>query len=419
MSRKAPTIEELYTRKDALKRHRSAALVNEREQFLLHLVRHGTSRINVQNVALYLVLAIRVLKLESLRDIEQQEIEGAIHQYWGHRLSPRSCFSGCHSAYRLRYAVTKWLRFHGRLKSVVSPREPFQERLSDFTEFMKSMPLMSSTIDTHRRHALSFLRWFSTHKKSLSRASCADSDKFIAAKTSAGWAAATLASTAQSVRAFFRYAETRGWCRPGIAESVTAPRRRTLATPCQGRQWAEVRRLMDSIKGKDRASIRAKAVVSIIATYALRSSEVARLRESDFDWRTGTLTVRRSKRGPFQRHPLNPLVRRAVLKYIEVRPECSCEQLFLTLKTPYRGASKRSFYELTSRRLKQIGISRGRMGPHSIRHARATSLLQEGASIKEIGDFLGHRNPESSLVYAKFDVELLRPVAEFSLGSLL
>ena len=42
MSRKAPTIEELYTRKDALKRHRSAPLVNEREQFLLHLVRHGT-----------------------------------------------------------------------------------------------------------------------------------------------------------------------------------------------------------------------------------------------------------------------------------------------------------------------------------------------------------------------------------------
>ena len=43
-------------------------------------------------------------------------------------------------------------------------------------------------------------------------------------------------------------------------------------------------------------------------------------------------------------------------------------------------------------------------------------LLRNGSTVKEIGDFLGQRHPESPLFYAKFDVELLRAVADFKLG---
>ena len=38
--------------------------------------------------------------------------------------------------------------------------------------------------------------------------------------------------------------------------------------------------------------------------------------------------------------------------------------------------------------------------------------------MKAIGDFLGHRNPASTAVYAKVDVQSLRKVADFNLGGL-
>ncbi len=46
-------------------------------------------------------------------------------------------------------------------------------------------------------------------------------------------------------------------------------------------------------------------------------------------------------------------------------------------------------------------------------------LLRGGMTIREIGDFLGQRHPESPLFYAKFDVEMLREVADFSLEGLI
>jgi site-specific recombinase XerD len=46
-------------------------------------------------------------------------------------------------------------------------------------------------------------------------------------------------------------------------------------------------------------------------------------------------------------------------------------------------------------------------------------LLAQGFSLKEIGDYLGHRNPDSTRVYAKVDLAGLREVADFDLGGVL
>lgn len=42
-----------------------------------------------------------------------------------------------------------------------------------------------------------------------------------------------------------------------------------------------------------------------------------------------------------------------------------------------------------------------RWRPHTFRHARATSLLRRGVSLKVIGDVLGHRVPEATAIYCK------------------
>jgi DNA-binding transcriptional MerR regulator len=53
-----------------------------------------------------------------------------------------------------------------------------------------------------------------------------------------------------------------------------------------------------------------------------------------------------------------------------------------------------------------------------LRHACASHLLDEGFSIKEIGDHLGHRSPRSTQIYAKVERKKLAQVATAKLSSL-
>jgi len=50
----------------------------------------------------------------------------------------------------------------------------------------------------------------------------------------------------------------------------------------------------------------------------------------------------------------------------------------------------------------------GKKGPHAFRHARAVSLLRSSASLKVIGDVLGHRSVDSTAADRKLATEDLR-----------
>src|SRR5215470_17525315 len=61
-------------------------------------------------------------------------------------------------------------------------------------------------------------------------------------------------------------------------------------------------------------------------------------------------------------------------------------------------------------RFDALGIrSKGR-GPHALRHACATHLLKKGTPLKDIADFLGHRNAKAVGIYAKFDTRFAFPL---------
>ena len=47
-------------------------------------------------------------------------------------------------------------------------------------------------------------------------------------------------------------------------------------------------------------------------------------------------------------------------------------------------------------------------GAHQFRHALATHMLLQGASLVEIGQMLRHRGPQTTSIYAKVDLDALR-----------
>jgi integrase/recombinase XerD len=314
--------------------------------------------------------------------------------------------------------MRKFLRFHSKFKVQKSTHQPFVQELERFSEYNRCRGLVPGSIESHRHKAATFLKWYSLRSNSLARLSVRHVDRFVAAKRRDGWSGATVSSAMQALRIFVRYGHTQGWC-PNIAEGIKGPYHSRLGSKPKGRSWTEVVKLLDATKGEDLASVRARAALSLISTYALRSSEVRRILLTDFDWKKEALTMRRSKRGRKQTLPLQREVTQAVLKYIRLRPRCSDRHLFISLRPPFRSIERGAIYGLTSYRLKKIGVTTGHLGPHAIRHARAMQLLRSGTSVREIGEFLGQSHPESPLFYTNFDVELLREVADFKLGGLI
>jgi integrase/recombinase XerD len=404
-----------------LNRHRDAPMLNEREVFLRHLQQQGTSRVALRNLSGELIHVVRLLQMEKLRDISQEEIHRAAQRWARQQRSNPKAHSCGNSASFFIYAAKKWLCFHGRLKPSSAPRTRFADQLGDFALYMtEEQGLSPQSVRSHCWKTSKFLSWVGERHRLLARVSVEDVDKFLAMKGAAGWNRKSVSVAAQALRAFFRYAETRGWCAAGFAKGIQAPRIYQYEDLPEGPTEKEVRQLVQSVKGSGQAAQRTRAILMLFAVYGLRSGEVSRLQLRDFDWRQEVFVVNHSKGGGSQCYPLQREVGDAILHYLkEARPRCACRHLFVTLHPPYRSVGTSTLWLITSRRIKAAGLRFRHTGPHSLRHACATRLLLQGASFKEIGDVLGHRSLESVGIYAKVDLNALRAVANVNLGGLL
>jgi site-specific recombinase XerD len=231
-----------------------------------------------------------------------------------------------------------------------------------------------------------------------------------------GWARRTVQTQAEHLRGFFRYAEMHGWP-TGLAPAIQSPRVFSQTSLPRGPSWDDVRRLIATTEGDRPADIRDRAILLLLAVYGLRADEVRRLRVEDFDWDLERLTVTCPKSRRTRTFPLCRSVGDAVLRYLkEVRPRSSYRAVFMSIRYPIRPLG--NVWRIVAKRLRPLGVSLPHHGPHCLRHACASHLLTRGLSLKEIGDHLGHRRPDSTRIYAKVDLAGLRQVADFDLGGL-
>ena len=402
-------------------RQEAAPLIQEREAFLEHLLQQGTSLAAARGVSWQLLNVIRLLKLTELRDVWIDEIKETAQRWERQQRTNSFAHSYKHSVSFFVYVAKKWLRFAGVLKQPATPRMRFADKIDEFLRWAtEERGLSALTVRSHRYKVTLFLRWFSERRRSLIALRLTDVDDYLISKGATGWSRKSACDYANSLRSFIRYAEQRGWCKQGIAGGIISPRLYQHEGLPEGPQWKDVQRLLKGVKGDSVAALRARAVLLLLTVYGLRSGEISRLLLSDFDWRQETFTVNHSKRGGVQKYPLQREVGEAILEYIrKARPATSSTNLFLTLKPPYRGVGYSSLWRITSLRIDAAGIRCRRRGPHCLRHACATHLLEQGASLKVIGDLLGHRDSNSTRIYAKVHLQQLRRVADFDLGGLL
>lgn len=215
-----------------------------------------------------------------------------------------------------------------------------------------------------------------------------------------------------ALRSFLRWLHQRGDTDTDLAGCVPAVSGWRLATLPKSIAPEQVEILLQHC---DRATVvgrRDYAILLLLARLGLRAGEVVGLELDDIDWEAGEIVVR-GKGGRFDRLPLPPDVGVALAAYLrEGRPSCSTRRVFVRVIAPCRGfAGSAAICVIVRHALNRAGIESSRTGAHVLRHTLATTMLNRGASLAEIGEVLRHRSLDATAIYAKVDLAALRTLA--------
>ena len=152
-------------------------------------------------------------------------------------------------------------------------------------------------------------------------------------------------------------------------------------------------------------AVRFKAMLELMYAAGLRVSELVSLEESQVDLDVGF--VRAFGKGGKERIvPIGEKAVVAVQAYLEARKEKS-HVLFLN-KSGTR-LSDRQVRNIINKYLKKTSIQQ-KVSPHMLRHTFATHLLNRGADLRSVQEFLGHVNLSTTQIYTHLTTEKLKNV---------
>lgn len=305
------------------------------------------------------------------------------------------------------------LREEGVIAGPFVPQPVYLELLEGYSQHLRrDRGLAENTVHCYRRYVRDFLgsRGEAVRPDELTRLTADDLLAF-GRQRAADQGASAWKNLASSLSHFYRWLALRGHGGRHLIGALPPRRHYRLANvPC-ALSREQVQRLLSVVDRHQRNGRRNYAMLLLAATYGLRSCEVQALKVDDINWSDEEFHVFSSKTGHRHRLPLTRSVGEAILDYLrEERPDSRHREVFLSSAPPH-GPMRSKINQWLSRCYDKAGIETPRRGTHTLRHSLAIHMLRDGATLKTIGDVLGHRSPDTTVIYTKLHVDDLRSVA--------
>jgi integrase/recombinase XerD len=216
-----------------------------------------------------------------------------------------------------------------------------------------------------------------------------------------------------TIRMFLRYLVVYNLCDPNLVDALPTIAHWKRASCPHYLSKEEVEKLIAVCNPATAEGARDMAVLLLLVRLGLRAGDIVHLRRADIDWEHGALQLT----GKGRRQSALPLpqdVGDAILNYVEHwRPDVRDEHVFLRVNAPFVPlADSSAVSSLVRRAARRAGLSARRIGAHILRHTAATLMLREGASLQTISHVLRHQSLDTTVIYAKVDVELLSEIAQ-------
>jgi len=342
--------------------------------------------------------------IRRLRDLSQAQLL---------ELAPRYSQDDIGLAAAIR-SLAEFLDGRGLLARPAVRLSPSERLIVAFrTHLDRDRGLAEITREHHGSTAAELLQFigFDKDRRALRRLDSSEIEAFIK-RIATRLGRASIQHAVAHVRSFLRFLAGRGEIACGSTIPIDTPRLYRGERLPRSLSWKTVKQFLAAIDRSTPMGRRDYAMFLLIATYGLRASEVAALRLDHIEWRAERLRVPRPKVTTPIVLPLTEEVGAALLDYLRHgRPDLPCREVFLRVRAPAgpiaSTAVTEAFQGWTRRGRLQISYQ----GPHCLRHSLAVHLLRRGASLKAIGELLGHRSAEATCVYLRLHVEDLRDAA--------
>jgi site-specific recombinase XerD len=288
-----------------------------------------------------------------------------------------------------------------------------QRLLSEFRRYLLSeRGLAERTIEHYTEAAQAFLVSRAADDARVVRQwSAADVLTFVQ-RRSVNRPSAHMQQLCTGLRAFLRYLCFRGHTESDLSKCVPRIAHWRLATLPKSLSAGQVDRMLLSCRRDTAGGRRDHAVLLLLSRLGLRAEEMRRLTLDDLHWQRGELTVRGKGRGP-EAMPLPQDVGEALAAYLtHGRPASGSRSVFVRLTPPHDPyGDSNAFGNIVRRAMRRAAVDAPSKGTHIFRHTVATEMLRAGASLREIGHLLRHRDEDTTRLYAKVDLVRLRTLA--------
>jgi len=211
------------------------------------------------------------------------------------------------------------------------------------------------------------------------------------------------------LRVFFRFLRKEGIITSDPLEKVILPKRKKTL-PVFVEEGA-LDKLLDEIDfGSDFTGLRNLLIIEMLYLTGMRRSELTGLRTMDVDFSGATIKVT-GKRNKQRIIPLSgPFVSR-IKEYMRFRNEVAGagneSWLFITAKG--NKLYDKYVYNIVRSYLAMVTTIE-KKSPHVLRHTFATHMLNRGADLNAIKEFLGHANLSATQVYTHNTFEKLKKI---------
>ena len=271
----------------------------------------------------------------------------------------------------------------------------------------KKRRLSDNTLMSYKHDLYDYSAYLSSNSLTVTKARKNTVTAYLSLMQRNGKSVTTIARTLASVRGLYKYLNVIERMKRNPTDGISAPKtERKLPEILTVR---EVDRLLSGPSGEDFKSVRDKAMLELLYATGIRASELIALKNDDIEIDKEILRCEGEDRRVL---PFGVLAKTAISKYLEISPfhnGTKEQSTYLFVNVYGKQLTRQGFWKIIKQYKKSAGIEK-EINPKILRTSFAAHLLENGADIKSLQEFMGHSSLASTQFYENLKSSKLREV---------
>ena len=280
----------------------------------------------------------------------------------------------------------------------MNPDSHENQALDSYLRFiLTEKGLSRNTASSYKRDITNFINWLNYQKIPLNKSSNDDAEHFIKYLAQQDLTAASINRKISSLKGFFNHLLNINLIGINPFGDVLLQSKQKNIPKSISEE--DVMKLLDSPNPNSFIGKRDKAILELLYATGMRISELINIEYANFDFERCVVKVR-GKGSKERLIPYGPEASKALSDYVAYRREnhLTLNSRSLFINSSGKKITRQAFWHRLKKYLLQIGLT-VKISPHTLRHAFATHLLNNGADLRSVQMLLGHSDISTTQIY--------------------